>query len=71
MTELHEIGTQSHGRFHLYPTRTSGARNVLRHDIPELLDEIPEYLIELRPIIYILSIYLPPNQLLLGWFIQL
>ena len=34
--ELHDIGTRSHDRLHLYPTRTSGARGVLRHDIPEL-----------------------------------
>ena len=35
--ELHDIVTRSHDRLHLYPTRTSGARNVLRHHIPELL----------------------------------
>ena len=42
--ELHDIGTRSHDRLHLYPTRTSGARNVLRHHIPELLNKFPEYL---------------------------
>ena len=44
--ELHEIGTRGHDQLHLYPTRTSGARNVLRHHIPELLNEFPKYLIE-------------------------
>ena len=44
--ELHEIGTRSNDQIHLYPTRTSGARNVLRHHIPELLNEFPKYLIE-------------------------
>ena len=44
--ELHEIGTRSHDQLHLYPTRTSGARNVLRHHIPELLNKFPKYLIE-------------------------
>ena len=42
--ELHEIGTRSHDQLHLYPTRTSGARNVLRHHIPELLNKFPKYL---------------------------
>ena len=32
--ELHGIGTRSHDRLHLYPTGTSGVRNVLRHHIP-------------------------------------
>ena len=44
--ELHEIGTRSHDQLHLYPTRTSGARNVLRHHIPELLNKFPKYLTE-------------------------
>ena len=29
--EVHDIGTRSHDRLHLYQTHTSGARNVLRH----------------------------------------
>ena len=33
-------------QLHLYPTRTSGARNVLRHHIPELLNTFPKYLID-------------------------
>ena len=44
--EVHDIGTQSHDQLHLYPTRTSGARNVLRHHIPELLNTFPKYLID-------------------------
>ena len=45
--ELHEIGTRSQEQLHLYPTRTSGARNVLRHHIPELLNKFPKYLIDI------------------------
>ena len=44
--ELHEIKTRNHDRPHLYPTRTSGARNVLRHHIPELLDKFPPHLVD-------------------------
>ena len=44
--ELHEIKTRNHDRLHLYPTRTSGARNVLRHHIPELLDKFPPHLVD-------------------------
>ena len=44
--EVHDIGTRSHDRLHLYLTRTSGARNVLRHHLPELLNTFPKYLIE-------------------------
>ena len=44
--EVHDIGTRSHDQLHLYPTRTSGARNVLRHHIPELLNTFPKYLID-------------------------
>ena len=40
--EVHDIGTRSHDQLHLYPTRTSGARNVLRHHIPELLNTFPK-----------------------------
>ena len=39
--ELHEIEIWNHDRLNLYPTRTSGARNVLRHHIPELLNKLP------------------------------
>ena len=44
--EVHNIRTRSHDRLHLYPTRTSGARNVLRHHLPELLNTFPKYLID-------------------------
>ena len=44
--EVHNIGTRSHDQLHLYPTRTSGARNVLRHHIPELLNTFPKNLID-------------------------
>ena len=44
--EVHDIGTRSHDQLHLYPTRTSGARNVLRHHIPVLLNTFPKYLID-------------------------
>ena len=44
--ELHEIETRNHDRLHLYPTRTSGARNILRHHIPELLNKFPLHLVD-------------------------
>ena len=44
--EPHDIETRNHDRLHLYPTRTSGARNVSRHHIPELLNKFPQYLID-------------------------
>ena len=40
------FGTRSHDQLHLYPTRTSGARNVLRHHLPELLNTFPKDLID-------------------------
>ena len=39
--ELHDISTRNHDCLHLYTTRTSGARNVLGHHIPELLNKFP------------------------------
>ena len=33
-------------RLHLYQTRTNGARYVLRHYIPQLLNRFPQHLIE-------------------------
>ena len=44
--EPRDIDTKNHDRIHLYPTRTSGARNVFRHHIPELLNKFPQYLID-------------------------
>ena len=40
--EIHDIGARSHDSLHLFPTRTSGARLVLRHYIPELLQKFPD-----------------------------
>ena len=57
--ELHEI--RSHDQLHLYPTRTSGARNVSRHHIPELMNKFPKYLTEthnLYSIFYSIKCYL-------------
>ena len=47
--ESHEIETRNHDRLHLYLTRASGARNVLRHHqhhIPELLNKFPLHLVD-------------------------
>ena len=44
--ELHDFETRNRDRLHLYQTRTSGARNVLRHHIPELLNRFPQHLID-------------------------
>ena len=44
--EVHDNGTRSHDRLHVYPTHTSGTRNVLRHHIPELLNTFPKYFID-------------------------
>ena len=45
--ELHDIETRNRNQFHLFPTRTEGARNVLRHYIPELLKKFPRELLNL------------------------
>ena len=39
--ELYDIQTRSHELLHLYPARTTNARNALRHRIPELLCKYP------------------------------
>ena len=44
--ELYEIGTRNRNNLHLFPTRTAGAQNVLRHAIPKLLLEYPVSIIE-------------------------
>ena len=44
--EVHDIGTRSHDQLHLYPTRKSGPRNVLRHHIPVLLNTFLKNLID-------------------------
>ena len=40
--DIHDIETRSHDSLHLFPTRTSGARLVLRHYIPEFLQKLPD-----------------------------
>ena len=35
-SSLYDIETRNHDRMHFFPTRTFGARNVLRHRLPEL-----------------------------------
>ena len=49
--ELHAIGTWNYDRLHLCPTRTSGARNVLRHHIPPNL-MLFDWFIQLRMLRY-------------------
>ena len=39
--ELYQIETRGQNQLHLFPTRTSSARNVLRHRIPDVLQEYP------------------------------
>ena len=45
--QLHDIETRNRNQFHLFPTRTEGARNVLRHYIPELLQKFSAELLNL------------------------
>ena len=44
--DIYDIQTRSHDRLHLFPSRTSSGRNVMRHRIPELLYDFPPTLIE-------------------------
>ena len=44
--KLYDIQTISHELLHLYPFRTSNARNALRHRIPELFCKYPPAVIE-------------------------
>ena len=44
--ELHDFETRNRDRLHLYQTRTSGARNVLKHHIPELQNRFPQHFID-------------------------
>ena len=39
--ELYQIEIRGQNQLHLFPTRTVSARNVLRHHIPDLLQEYP------------------------------
>ena len=43
---LYDVETRNHDRMHVFPTRTFGARNVLRHRIPELVYQFPTGIIE-------------------------
>ena len=38
---LYDIETRNHDRMHAFPTQTFGARNVLRHRLPELVYQFP------------------------------
>ena len=42
---LYDIETRNHDRLHAFLTRTFGARNVLRHRLPELVYQFPADLI--------------------------
>ena len=44
-SSLYDIETRNHDRMHVFPTRTFGARNVLRHRLPELVYQFPADLI--------------------------
>ena len=44
-SSLYETETRNHDRMHVFPTRTFGARNVLRHRLPELVYQFPADLI--------------------------
>ena len=44
-SSLYETETRNHDRMHVFPTRTFGARNVLRHHLPELVYQFPADLI--------------------------
>ena len=44
-SSLYDIETRNHDRMHIFPTRTFGARNVLRHRLPELVYQFPADLI--------------------------
>ena len=41
--------TRNRNSLHLFPTRTEGAKNVLRHHVPELLEEFPDDLLQKSP----------------------
>ena len=43
---IYGIETRQRGSLHLFPVRTSNARNVLRHRIPELLCTFPQGILE-------------------------
>ena len=43
---MYDIETRNHDNIHLFPTRTTGARNVLRHHIPKILADFPSIIVE-------------------------
>ena len=43
---MHDKNTRNRNSLHLFPTCTEGAKNVLRHHVPELLEEFPEDLLK-------------------------
>ena len=45
-SNLYDIETRNSNQLHLFPTRTVGARNVLRHRIPELIYRFPADVLE-------------------------
>ena len=44
--DIHGIETRNRDSLHLFPSRTTSARNVLRHSIPKLLLDYPTNIIE-------------------------
>ena len=50
-SSLYDIETRNHDRMHDFPTRTFGARNVLRHRLPELVYQLPADLIRKEKLI--------------------
>ena len=43
---MHDKNTRNRNSLHLFLTRTEDAKNVLRHHVPELLEEFPEDLLK-------------------------
>ena len=46
---MHDKNTRNRNSLHLFLTRTEGAKNLLRHHVPELLEEFPEDLLKKGP----------------------
>ena len=44
--ELLAVETRNHDRLYLYPARTSGARNALKHHMADLPNKVPRYLMD-------------------------
>ena len=43
---MHDKNARNRNSPHLFPTRTEGTKNVLRHRVPELMEEFPEGLLK-------------------------